>query len=77
LSTSIANYLAVECKWSARDFDPAHLLTFGRTYPKFELVVVAGDAQPEFTRQYNGITVRFLNLAGLAAKFENQVAAAS
>jgi len=28
--------MAIECKWSARDFDPASLLVFARAYPKHE-----------------------------------------
>jgi len=60
--------VAVECKWSARDFDPGHLLAFGRAYPKFDLAVVATDAEPAFTREYDGITVRFLTLGRLIAQ---------
>ncbi len=54
--------LAIECKWSARDFDPAHLLVFARAYPKFELAVVATDAEREFTREYDGVTIHFMTL---------------
>ena len=56
---------ALECKWSARDFDPSHLLVFQRAYPKFELVVVATDAEPEFARHFGGVTIRFTTLARL------------
>ena len=60
--------LALECKWSGRDLDPGHLLAFGRAYPKFDLAVVATDAEPAFTRKYDGITVRFLTLRRLVAE---------
>ena len=58
-------YWAKDSKWSARDFDPRHLLVFQRAYPKFELVVVATDAEPEFARHFGGVTIRFTTLARL------------
>jgi predicted AAA+ superfamily ATPase len=67
--------LALECKWSARDFDPAHFLVFARAYPKFDLVVVAADAEPEFTRQYDGVTIHFMSLARLVQRLIGQTAA--
>lgn len=54
--------LAIECKWSARDFDPANLLVFARAYPQALLRVVAPDARPGFTRDYSGVRVEFLTL---------------
>lgn len=59
---------AIECKWSARDFNPANLLVFARIYPKATLLVTAPDAQPAFTRNYSGIEVQFLTLDRLAAR---------
>jgi len=59
--------LAIECKWSARDFNPANLLVFARAYPKATLLVTAPDARPAFTRKYSGIEVRFLTLDRLVA----------
>lgn len=60
--------LAIECKWSARDFDPANLLVFGRMYPKATLLVTTPDALPAFTRDYHGNQVHFLTLERLAAR---------
>jgi predicted AAA+ superfamily ATPase len=60
--------LAIECKWSARDFDPANLLVFARAYPGFALVVVAHDARPAFARDYDGVRVDFLTLDRLAER---------
>ena len=57
--------LAVECKWSARDFDPANLAVFARAYPSHELLVVTTDAHPAFTREYAGRPVRFLTVEPL------------
>ena len=60
--------LAIECKWSAKDFDATNLLVFARLYPKAECVVVATDAEPSFRRNYDCITVEFLTLEKLAAR---------
>ena len=60
--------VAIECKWSARDFDPANLLVFARAYPKATLLVTTADARPAFTRRYSGIDVQFLTLNSLAAR---------
>ena len=61
--------LAIECKWSARDFDPANLAVFTRAYPRHELLVVTTDARPAFTREYAGRPVRFLTLTALVEQF--------
>ena len=62
------NPTAIECKWSARDFNPANLLVFARRYPRATLLVTARDARPAFTRDYNGIEVQFLTLERLVAR---------
>ena len=59
------NVLAIECKWSAKDFDPRNLLVFARAYPKAELLVTTTDAHPSFVRQIEGHQVRFLTLDDL------------
>ena len=59
---------AIECKWSARDFNPANMLVFARIYPKATLLVTAPDARPAFTRNYSGIEVQFLTLDRLTAR---------
>lgn len=57
--------VAIECKWSARDFDPAGLLAFARAYPKAEVLVVATDAAPSFVRRISGVRVKALGLDAL------------
>lgn len=64
--------VAIECKWSTRDFDPANLLVFARAYPKTEMFVVAPDAKPAFTRDYNGVKVRFLTLEKLVERMTGE-----
>ena len=57
---------AIECKWSARDFDPANFAVFSRTYPKAELRVVANDAHPAFVREHGGMKIHFVSIGALA-----------
>jgi predicted AAA+ superfamily ATPase len=54
--------LAIECKWSAHDFDPANLMIFARAYAKPHLIVVTTDARPAFERVYAGRRVSFMTL---------------
>lgn len=57
--------VAIECKWSASRFDPAHLRAFRRRYPDGKNYVVAGDVDRDFDRDYGELTVSFVSLAGL------------
>jgi hypothetical protein len=56
---------AVECKWSAGQFDPAHLMVFRRLYPHGSNMVVAQDIDQGFHREFQGIKVDFVNLRTL------------
>lgn len=69
--------VAIECKWSARDFDPVNLQVFAQAYPRATLMVVAPDALPSFKRRYNGIEVRFLALTPLVRLLTGTTGAAS
>ncbi len=60
--------LAIECKWSARDFDPANLLAFARAYPDTILLVTTRDARPSFAREYGGLHIEFITLENLVAR---------
>jgi len=59
------NPIALECKWSASDFDATNLQAFRRQYPGGENIVVAHDVDRQFSRQYAGLTVRFESLQAL------------
>lgn len=54
--------IAVECKWSASDFDATNLQAFRRQYSDGENVVLAQDVDHHFSRHYGDIIVRFENL---------------
>lgn len=58
---------AIECKWSATDFDATNLKVFRRQYPKGRNFVVASDVQRAFSREYGNIQVRFVTLDDLIA----------
>lgn len=57
--------LALECKWSASDFDATNLHVFRKQYPHGENVVVGQDIDRSFTRRYGDVTVRFESLRNL------------
>ena len=57
--------LALECKWSASDFDATNLQAFRRQYPHGENVVVAQDVDRPFSRNYGDLAVHFENLRDL------------
>ncbi len=53
---------AIECKWSANDFDPANLQAFRRQYPNGTNVLVASDIDRSYSRTVGGLLVRFEGL---------------
>lgn len=57
--------VAIECKWSAAEFDPSNLKRFRERYPEGDSLVAAADVEKTFTRNFNGLDVKFLNLQGL------------
>jgi len=60
--------VAIECKWSAGDFDPGNLQAFRRGYPNGDNFVVAHDVDRSFTRTSGEITVRFTGLRSLVRR---------
>lgn len=60
--------LAIECQWSASDFDAGNLQAFRKPYPQGDNLVVANDVERSFTRSYGGLSVRFVSLPGLIAE---------
>ena len=59
--------IAVECKWSAADFDPANLRAFRTRYPQGDNLVVADDVERSYVRSYGGLSTRFVSLSELIA----------
>jgi uncharacterized protein len=58
---------AIECKWSADEFDPAGLKAFRARYPEGHNIVVASDVDAPLTRRLGGIPVRLVGLRDLPA----------
>jgi predicted AAA+ superfamily ATPase len=63
---SPAEPIAIECKWSATDFDPGNLKIFRKQYPTGENWVVAHDVDRSYGRDYQGLKVKFVGIAELA-----------
>lgn len=56
---------AIECKWSADEFESPGLSAFRRQYPDGENYVVARDVSRSYRRRHAGLDVRYLSLSGL------------
>jgi len=54
--------IALECKWSAADFDATNLQVFRRQYSEGENFVVGQDVDNPYSRHFGEITVRFESL---------------
>ncbi len=59
---------AIECKWSAGEFDPKSLLAFRRQYSHGRNWVVSADVDQAYTRQINGVEVRTTGLRALVSE---------
>ena len=57
--------MAIECKWSSSEFDPANIKAFRKQYPKGNNFVVAADVKRTFSHAYDDIQVRFVGLEDL------------
>jgi uncharacterized protein len=66
--------LAIECKWSADNFDPTNFRAFRRQHPAGENIVVAQDVGRAFTRTFGGLKVRFESLDAFAASVAEELA---
>ena len=64
------NPIAIECKWSATDFDAKSMVAFHHQYPSSNLLVVAHDVERSFRRSYRGAVVTFVGLAGLIERLK-------
>ena len=57
--------IAIECKWSAADFDPSGVKAFRAAYPHGPTFVVASDVDRTHTRAAAGIPITFVALNAL------------
>lgn len=56
---------AIECKWSAKDLDPANLKVFRRHYPRGDTFVVAQDVDRPSARKIGDLTLTLVGLSHL------------
>lgn len=56
---------AIECKWSARDLDPANLKVFRRHYPRGDTFLVAHDVDRPAVRRIGDFTLTIVGLSDL------------
>jgi predicted AAA+ superfamily ATPase len=64
--------IAIECKWSARDFDARNLAAFRRQHPGRANYVVATDVKEEFPQLFGGVDVRFVSLETLIGLLDSK-----
>ena len=65
LSDRRSDPIAVECKWSASDFDPSNILSFRGQHPDGTNYVVANDVTGAYSRDCDGINIWFISIADL------------
>jgi len=58
--------VAIECKWSANNFDPTNLVAFRYQHPEGDNLVLAHDVERAFTRSYGDLRVRFDGIRSFA-----------
>lgn len=64
---------AIECNWSADQFDAAGIRAFRRSYPAGDNYVVAADVTEPFSRTIGGLPVRYVSLARLISSLSGTV----
>ena len=63
-----ADPIAIECKWTADNFDPSGIRAFRRQYPRGDNFVAAHDVDRTFIRAYGKTKIRYVNLSGLLSR---------
>ncbi|MFN3739287.1 MAG: ATP-binding protein [Thermodesulfovibrionales bacterium] len=54
--------VVIECKWNAEEFEIRNLRAFRRVYPEGDNLVVAENIRRPYSKDYEGIKVRFISL---------------
>ncbi len=54
--------IAIECKWSAEDFDPSNIFSFRKVYPEGKNIVIAKNVDTLYKKRYKGVEVTFCPL---------------
>lgn len=64
---------AIECKWSASEFEAVNLKAFRRVYPEGTNFVVANDVTKGYSKSYDDLHVKFVNLRELIEKISQNL----
>lgn len=64
---------AIECKWSASEFEAVNLKAFRRVYPEGTNFVVANDVTKGYSKSYDDLHVKFVNLRELIEKISQKL----
>ncbi|HUL32632.1 MAG TPA: ATP-binding protein [Candidatus Eisenbacteria bacterium] len=73
LATRRKEPMAIECKWSAANFDPTNLKAFRYQHPEGENVILANDVEHAFTRNFGELKVHFASLPSFATSLSSQL----
>lgn len=65
--------IAIECKWTFSEFEPKNIKIFRKKYPCGNNYVVTTDVTTPFSRMYDNVSVRFLDLKGLIDALKNDI----
>jgi hypothetical protein len=60
--------LAIECKWSADQFDPSNLESFRYQHPDGDNIVLAADVGRGYSRNYGDLKVQFQSLDAFVSR---------
>lgn len=60
-----AHHIAIECKWSANNFNGKSMNRFRKLYPNGENIVVVSDVETSYIKTVADIKVRFVNIVEL------------
>ena len=63
--------VAIECKWSGSELDPAGLKAFRKIYPEGNNYIVAPDIQRAHMKHYGDLKTEFVSLQDLIKKILN------
>jgi predicted AAA+ superfamily ATPase len=72
ISKNKAAPIVIECKWTSADFDPSNIKIFRGFYPEGLNFVVASDITRSYSRSYDDVTVRFVNIEDLIKEISRE-----
>ncbi len=62
--------VTIECKWTYDSFEPKDLIAFRKHYSEGKNIVVVPNVDRSFSKNYENISVKFVNLPSLIKELE-------